>query len=101
MTSKPDSGDRNLLIKGVDGYQDQKLRARERSKRCEMGCACKQDLLSGLKNRFKIDTSKTVNIPLSASQKASALPRSEQMRVRLQGFRYKLNNWPEKKTNRV
>lgn len=60
-----------------------------------MGCPCEQDLLAGLKNMFKIDTSKT-----SASQKASALLRSGQMRVRLQGFGYKLNNWPEKKTNR-
>ena len=65
-----------------------------------MGCACEQDLLAGLKNMFKIDTSKTVSIPLSASQKASALLRSGQMRVRLQGFGYKLNNWPEMKTNR-
>lgn len=65
-----------------------------------MGRACKQDLLAGLKNMFKIDTSKTVSIPLSARQKASALLRSGQMRVRLQGFGYKLNNWPEKKTNR-
>lgn len=97
MTSKPDSGNRNLSIKGVDGYQDQILRFRERSKGSEMGCACKQDLLTGLKNMFKIDTSKTISIPLSASQKANALLRSGQMRVRLQGFGYKLNNWPEKK----
>lgn len=97
MTSKSDSGDRNLSIKGVDGYQDQILRARERSKGCEMGYACKQDLLAGLKKMFKIDTSKTVSIPLSASQKASAPLRGGQIRVRMQGFGYKLNNWPEKK----
>ena len=65
-----------------------------------MGCACEQDLLAGLKNMFKIDTSKTVSIPLSANQKASALLRSGQMRVRSQGFGCNLNNWPEKKTNR-
>jgi len=99
MTSKPDSGDRNLSIKGVDGYQDKILRARERSKGCEMGRACEQDLLARLKNMFKIDTSKTISIP--TSQKASALLRSGQMRVRLQGFGCKLNNWPEKKTNRA
>lgn len=32
------------------------------AKGCEMGCACEQDLLAGLKNMFKIDTSKTVSI---------------------------------------
>ena len=62
-----------------------------------MGCPCEQDLLAGLKNMFNIDT---VSLPLSASQKASALLRSGQMRVRLQGFGYKLNNRLEKKTNR-
>ena len=65
-----------------------------------MGCPCEQDLLAGLKNMFKIDTSKTVSTRLSASQKVSAMLRSGQMRVHLQGFGYKLNNWPEKKTNR-
>lgn len=50
-----------------------------------------QMYLYGFRDTFEVDTDHKPLIPLFANHKATAPLRINQMRVRLQGFNYKLN----------
>ena len=56
-----------------------------------------QIYLYGLRDTFEVDTDHKPLPPLFASHKATALLRTERMRVCLWGFDYKLNYVPRKK----
>ena len=67
------------------------------AKAVEWGVLANQIYLYGLRDTFEIDTDHKPLLPLFASHKATAPLRIERMRVRLQGFDYKLNYVPGKK----
>ena len=66
-------------------------------KAVEWGVLVNQIYLYGLKDTFEVDTDHKPLLLLFASHKVTAPLRIERMRVRLQGFDYKLNYIPGKK----
>ncbi|PFX21298.1 Retrovirus-related Pol polyprotein [Stylophora pistillata] len=67
------------------------------AKAVEWGVLTNQIYLYGLRDTFEVDTHHKPLLPLFAGHKVTAPLRIERMRVRLQGFDYKLNYVPGKK----
>ena len=77
--------------------KDTKTRYSQLEKALEWGVHANQIYLYGLRDTFEVDTDHKPLLPLFASHKVTAPLRIERMRVRLQGFDYKLNYVPGKK----
>ena len=67
------------------------------AKAVEWGVLANQIYLYGLRDTFEVDTDHKPLLPLFASHKVTAPLTVERMRVRLQGFDYRLNYVPGKK----
>lgn len=67
------------------------------AKAVEWGVLTNQIYFYGLRDTFEVDTDHKQLLPLFASHKVTVPLRIERMRVRLQGFDYKLNYVPGKK----
>ena len=73
------------------------MQIEKEAKAVEWGVLANQIYLHGLRDTFEVDTDHKPLLPLFARHKVTALLRIERMRVRLQGFDYKLNYVPGKK----
>ena len=67
------------------------------AKAVEWGIFANQIFLYGLGDVFEVDTDRKPQVPLLSGYRTTAPLRMERMRVRLQGFNYRVNYVPGKK----